>query len=85
MKVAVSLFKSKMAHYLRLIKSGEEVEILERGVPIACVTSTKSSSEELIIKAQQPIEKLTTKIFSTKLSKKECDVVKILTDERNKR
>ena len=86
MKVASSQFKAKMAHYLRLIKAGEEIEILERGIPVACIASIKApESEPLIIKAQEPIEKLQSMVFTTHLPKDTCDIVEFLLEEREKR
>jgi prevent-host-death family protein len=34
-RVSVSELKNKLSHYLRLVKKGEVVEVLERNVPIA--------------------------------------------------
>lgn len=32
---SVTEFKARLSHYLRIVRRGSEVEILERGVPVA--------------------------------------------------
>lgn len=46
MKIAtISDLKAKLARYIRLVKSGEEVEIHERGIPVARLTSIHVESD----------------------------------------
>lgn len=45
MKIAaISEFKAKLARYIRLVKSAEDVEICRRGLPVARLTSIKRES-----------------------------------------
>ena len=85
MQVALSEFKAKMAHYLRLVKAGEEVQLQERGKLIASVVSTKPTEEEWLIEAQKSPKKLGKTRFSVKLSDKIIDVVEFLLEDRGRR
>jgi prevent-host-death family protein len=38
-RVSVSELKNRLSHYLRLVKKGESIEIVEHDTPIARVTS----------------------------------------------
>lgn len=42
--VRVSEFKTKIAKYLKLVKKGEEMEILERDTPVARVIGVKAET-----------------------------------------
>jgi len=37
-RVSISEMKNRLSHYLRLVKGGEELEILDRDTPVARVT-----------------------------------------------
>jgi prevent-host-death family protein len=45
-KVPVTELKNKLSHYLRLVKRGETVEILERSVPVAHIVSVQGKLSE---------------------------------------
>ncbi len=49
-RVAVTELKARLSHYLREVRRGGEVEVLERGIPIARLigieTTTEGSEEE---------------------------------------
>ena len=42
--VSVSELKARLSRYLRMVKRGGEVEILERGVPVARLTGARPSA-----------------------------------------
>lgn len=42
-RVSVTELKSRLSQYLRLVKRGESVEILEHSVPIARITALRSA------------------------------------------
>jgi prevent-host-death family protein len=85
MKVAaISEFKSKLARYLRLVKAGEQIEIQERGVPVAIVHPIKKTSSLLILQPRKKAALLGQMSFSLK-PKMNFDIVKDLIEERKKR
>lgn len=45
-KASVSELKARLSHYLREVKRGGEVQVLERGVPIARLSAIRSSSPD---------------------------------------
>ena len=83
-KVAISEFKAKMSYYLRLVKSGEELELQERGFRIACVSSQEIEKDLEIFPAQKSPKKLAEMKFSVKVSG-DVDVVGMLIEERARR
>ena len=85
MKIAaVSELKAKLAKYLRLVKSGEEIEIRERGVPVAILSSIKALAPLDIIPPRKDPSRLAQLRFSAKLSAG-VDVVDFLLEDRKKR
>lgn len=44
--VSVRELKTKLSHYLRLVKAGGSVEITERGVPIGRIVPTSAPIED---------------------------------------
>ncbi len=82
-KAAISDFKAKLASYLRLVKSGEQIEIQDRGLSVAVVSGLPRNEEQLMIPASknpklfaklQPIVKLAN-----------LDPVQILLEDRKRR
>jgi antitoxin (DNA-binding transcriptional repressor) of toxin-antitoxin stability system len=69
---------------LRLVKSGEEIEIRERGVPVARLTSIKKESVLAITPARKDPASLSKYRFSVK-PKSNFDVVDMLLEDRAKR
>ena len=45
-RVAVSELKNRLSEYLRLVKRGETIEIVERSVPIARIEAVGPASRE---------------------------------------
>jgi prevent-host-death family protein len=85
MKIAaVSELKAQLAKFLRLVKSGEEVEIRERGIPVAILKPANSSAEMLSIPPRKDPSRLARMKFRVKPDKK-FDVVELLVEERKKR
>ncbi len=83
--VAISEFKAKMSHYLRLVKSGEELELRDRGVSVALIVSSQPAQEELSIPAQKPPGDLARMKFTVKPTLKGIDIVDFLLEDRRKR
>ncbi len=83
-RVGVSELKSKLSKYLRLVKNGEEIEVEERGFPIAKLTNLKNQTPLLIRRAQKDPKGL-AQIKSTAHGKKDFDVVSLLLEDRKKR
>ena len=93
-RVSVTVLKNKLSYYLRQVKKGESIEILERSVPIARLEAIgrKQSSaggllEQLVrdglvtpAKEQRVTEVLKKPPLASKL-----DPVKVLVEERGDR
>lgn len=43
--VSVSDLKSRLSHYLREVRRGGEVQVLDRGIPVARLTAVQPTSE----------------------------------------
>ncbi|PIU00153.1 MAG: hypothetical protein COT74_06185 [Bdellovibrionales bacterium CG10_big_fil_rev_8_21_14_0_10_45_34] len=85
MKIAaISELKAKLARYIRLVKSGEDVEIRERGVPVALLTAIRSESDISITPPRKDPSSLGKFSFSTK-PKIKFDVVELMLEDRAKR
>ena len=83
-KTSVSEFKAKLAHYLRCVKGGDELEIEERGKPVAVVYSAKRNLNEWIIPPQKDPKGLSQMKFSVKPAKS-FDAAHELIEERRER
>ena len=44
--VSVSELKSRLSHYLRMVKRGGEVQVLDRGVPVARLVGIDSGGDD---------------------------------------
>jgi prevent-host-death family protein len=84
MKVAVSELKARLAKYLRLTKSGEIVEIRERGVPIAVLRPIPDGRKHKTIAPRKDPSRLGRMRFSVK-PKKLFDITQLLLEDRKKR
>jgi prevent-host-death family protein len=82
--VAVSELKAKLAKYLRLVKTGEEIDIRDRGVSIAVLTSVKHVAPIQFTPPRKDPSYLGRLQFSVKLAPN-IDVVKLLLEDRNHR
>lgn len=82
--VAISELKSKLSQYLRLVKSGEEIEIQERGIPIAHLTKTVQKVSLTVISPRKEPRFLQNFKFSVQ-PKEKFDSLKILLEDREKR
>ena len=80
---AVSELKAKLAKYLRIVKSGETVEIQERGVPIAVLKSVTESIPTLVLTPRKDPSRLGKFHFSIRPSKN-FDIVSQILEERRK-
>ncbi|MEO7164295.1 MAG: type II toxin-antitoxin system Phd/YefM family antitoxin [Bdellovibrionia bacterium] len=82
--VAVSEFKSKLAKYLRLVKTGEEIDIRDRGIPVAVLSAVKSASPVKFTPPRKDPARLAQMHFSVKLAPN-IDVVNFLLEDRKRR
>lgn len=83
-KAALSLFKAHLAKYIRLVKSGEQIEIQDRGVPVAILSSLLFKNESGITPARTNSRELARMKFSAKTNG-EIDIVSLLRKDRDKR
>ena len=82
MKIAaISEVKARLAKYLRMVKSGEQVEIQERGVPVAILTSVHEATGAQITPPTSDARHLSKMRFSVK-PKRSFDVVDLLLADR---
>ena len=81
--VKTSEFKAKLAKYLRLARNGEEIQILDRGIPIAKVLG--SGSAEVKVRPAQKDPQQLSKLKSRARPILDFDVVDILVEDRRKR
>ena len=82
--VKSSDFKAKIAKFLRIVKAGEVVQILERDTPIARVTNIPSSRALNYLKPSKSMNGLAELVSKVKSSPK-IDVVETLLEDRKKR
>lgn len=83
-KTALSEFKAKLSKFIRLVKAGEVIEIQERGVPVALLSSVRQEPGVSITPPRSDPKGL-SKIKSTVKLKKDIDIVKLLREDRDKR
>ena len=91
-RVSVTDLKNKLSEYLRLVKKGETVEIVERNVPIARIDSVTRSGtsravdiEDLVRRGilKRPREKWDPEFLKNRPPTPcSVDVVKILIEQR---
>lgn len=82
--VTLSTLKARLSGYMRLVKSGEELEVRERGVPIAKVVAIKLQPA---LEIQRPLKNpkgLAVVRFSSPPDKT-FDIVQLLIEERRSR
>ena len=65
-KAALSELKARLSSYIRLVKSGEQVEIQERGVPVALLSSLQTKKQDLITPPSKDPQKLAQMKFSVR-------------------
>ena len=82
-KAAISEFKAKLSSYLRLVRTGEKVEIQDRGVTVG-VLSGSPSDEELLVIPPSKDPRLLAK-FKSKITLEKVDAVKSLLEDRSNR
>ncbi len=98
--VKSSELKAKLAQFLRLVRSGEEIEVTDRGIVIAKIigifsnknpqshglslNNNESDFELKTIPARKPMKDLSKLKSTAKLSDKNEDVVHFLTESRRK-
>jgi antitoxin (DNA-binding transcriptional repressor) of toxin-antitoxin stability system len=86
--VNISELKSRLSYYLKLIQTGEEVTVLDRGKSIAHLKSIQQSQQILSTKPIKNPKDFWTKWEKTSKSKiEDCgfDVVAFLLEDRSKR
>jgi antitoxin (DNA-binding transcriptional repressor) of toxin-antitoxin stability system len=85
MKIAaISELKAKLASYLRLVKSGEEIQIQERGVTIARLSSVRADSALAITPPRKNPASLAKYRFSVKAAAN-FDVAEFISQDRARR
>lgn len=82
--VGIAELKAKLASYVRRVKSGDKIEILERGVPVAMLQPIHSKSPLGIIPSRSQPEALSIYRFSVH-PKKSFDVTELLFEDRKRR
>ncbi|MBI4583022.1 MAG: type II toxin-antitoxin system prevent-host-death family antitoxin [Planctomycetes bacterium] len=94
LKVSVTELKNKLSYYLRLVKGGETIEVLERSLPVAKLQGVAGESTEgdahlkrliregIVTPGKKPDPKA---VLKTPPIPCKVDPVKILIEERGDR
>ena len=82
-KAAVSEFKAKLSSYLRLIKTGEQVAIQDRGITVAVLSGLPSREELPIIPPSKNPKQLA--LFKAKITVETVDPAQLLMEDRRRR
>jgi prevent-host-death family protein len=82
--VGIAELKAKLASFLRRVKSGQNIEILERGIPVAIITPLHNKPELDIVPPRKEPNLLSKYRFSVHPQQK-FDALEILVEERRKR
>jgi antitoxin (DNA-binding transcriptional repressor) of toxin-antitoxin stability system len=81
--VAISQLKAQLASFIRLVKSGETVEVQERGIPVALLKPIESDNISFIPARADP--KAMSKLVSNMTPPKNFDVAEIISEDRRRR
>jgi antitoxin (DNA-binding transcriptional repressor) of toxin-antitoxin stability system len=93
-RVPVTDLKNRLSEYLRLVKRGETIEIVERSVPIARIEALPPDAArgderfEALVRAgvvRQPPERLDPRTLAKNLLPCPSDAVRTVIEERGER
>ena len=93
-RVAVSQLKDRLSEYLRLVKRGETIEIVERSVPIARIEAIHPAAHSMSEKVARliregvispPSARLDKSFFSRPPIPCKGDIVRTILEERDER
>ena len=85
MKIAaISELKAKLARYIRLAKAGEEIQIQDRGLPVAKLIAAGIPPDVSSVPPRKNQKDLARMRFTVRPAK-EFDIVAVLLEERAKR
>ena len=93
-QVSVSELKNRLSHFLRLVKQGEVIEVVERSVPVAFLkrvevgTASKDSHLRRLLRdgiVSPPKKKATRGVVHKKALPSRTDPVRVLIEERSDR
>ncbi len=87
-KAATAKFKAKLSHYLRVVRTGQEVIITDRDHPVARVVPFEASvapKEQLIVRPRNPNAPRFADIKIRKVSYRGPDPVEMLLEDRRRR
>lgn len=83
--VKIGQLKNKLSAYLRLVRKGAEIIIMDREHPIARITPFEKNEEELTIIEAKEKDFSKIKKLSFPKTKVAIDVVALLREDRDKR
>ncbi len=83
--VKIANLKAKLAHYLRLVKAGEEITVIDRNLPIAKIIPLQSSSSLETIPAEGSFSELKSMKIPPAEKKPKIDTLALLLEERGSR
>ncbi|MBI2646562.1 MAG: type II toxin-antitoxin system prevent-host-death family antitoxin [Deltaproteobacteria bacterium] len=81
--VKIGQLKNKLSAYLRLVRKGAQIIVMDREHPIARITPFEEKEELRIIPAQKKFSEIKKLSFSK--PKVQIDVVALLREDRDKR
>lgn len=85
--INIAELKAKLSKYLRLVKSGEEIIILDHKMPVAKISSINRDEENALdtIKAKDSFSLLASLKVEPLSEKPKIDILTLLQDERGSR
>ena len=81
-EVSVHRLKTRLREFLRAVRSGRSITVLDRGVPIARVVPYVRDASDLVVRRARG-ERAFGRVPLPPPFKTDVDVVKILLEERN--
>lgn len=90
MQASVSEVKNRLSHYLRIVRRGETVVVVDRGRPVAQLMPVRSADDELRALAaaglvRLPVAALPRDFFKRPLPRPKVSVAAALAEEREDR
>jgi prevent-host-death family protein len=83
--VNIATLKAKLAKYLRFVKSGEEVVVLDHKMPVAKIIPFETNAPLESIKPQGPFSDIAKMIISPMKTKLKVDSLTLLLEDRSRR
>ncbi len=81
-KVKIADLKSRLSEYLRKVRRGRSITVLDRDTPIACIVPYEKNGSSLKIRSPLPGSPKLTQVPIPPPLRIRIDIVKLLLEER---